>query len=161
MRKFFVMIVAIAAMAIPGAFASTAHAGCIALAGGAAETTRPIIGQGWDGAGGMQCTTNNGNNYEIQYHFDGLIGSGVWRALPRTGMFPLNRDIGCSTCGPVANNFKFTEHYFQTCGSFFQDMSPIFNRVRTDVIVTNLSTGSVSHAVGATSGIAPSWCNGS
>ena len=137
-----------AAFAGIGVAAPAAHAGCVGLAGGvgwlpaAPGAPEPR----WDGAGGIQCTTNNGDWYDLEYYFD-AYRNGAVQALPRTHQIIISHGFGPGN--PLPTNYKFTQHYSVECGF----VSPIFGvppytQIRTEVLLTNERTGSTSHAVG-------------
>lgn len=151
MKKKIALLAAlcVSALAAYGVAAPAAMAGCVAVAGG---TGWLPISAGhpeprWDGAAAINCTTNNGDWYDIEYYFD-AYRSGTWSALPRTHQSPVNNAWGPGA--PLKDGFASTSHYQVECGF----VSPLFGvspytQIRTEAILHNQRTGSVSHVVGA------------
>jgi len=132
-RLILLMAVATALLALP----AVASAGCAADAGGTAYTTN-VDGNnhaGYAAAGAIQCTTNNGDWYELRLYYavsrDGGSTYAIATNVTRFGYGPGD---------PLPTNYNSTHHLGWLCTEINNGLVAEFDHVRLKVVVENMRT---------------------
>lgn len=116
MRRILVLIVAVAAFAVP----AVAHAGCLA----AGQGNPTYVDGSMRIFGGIQCTTNNGSHYQARTYMQGDAGG--WHIVAG----PATKDYYSPGTG------TFVSPYYFPCSP----LTPQDVRVRSKIVVENMVT---------------------
>jgi hypothetical protein len=133
-RKLLILTCALAVLA----FAPAAHAGCLASGGSTAFDSSK---NSWIGHGAIQCTFNNGSDYELRIYLQ-TNETGSW-SISTTSARTVYHKVGGLDDGYQSNRI------IEWPCSQANAVSPPFTALRTKVVVENLNTGSIDVDYGA------------